>query len=376
MITSAPEVDQGRGDGGRPQGRALDDPHAVQRRRRRHRTSRRRRPDRSGRRHGRPEPGPRHTGAMETEALDDALTVFAATAPRLRVARPGQPRPDGRRGAGAPGPRRRHRGLGGAATGARLDEAPPPAGRPLTEEDWPAALGQADRFPEWLALFEREVADRPPAAVVGEWAPRLLPGCRRCGHPRADPHRPRRARPGRRPTPPPRRLEVASGAGVLGLELPELPGPPLLIGHEGVARGAGRPAVPPRGRAAPGAHQRQGGGASPTSPTSSSRRWPRSAGPAARWSCSTSWPRAGRGLPAQRRRRRGHRPPARRHVAAGLRAAAARGWPRRTATPPWATSGRPWRRCTSPTTSTAGAPVPTGASPSADALVDAGAGLR
>ena len=48
-----PEVDQGRGDLRRPQGRALDDPHAVQRRRRRHQTSRRRRPDRSGRRHGR-----------------------------------------------------------------------------------------------------------------------------------------------------------------------------------------------------------------------------------------------------------------------------------------------------------------------------------
>ena len=48
------EVDQGRGDGGRPEGRALDDPHAVQRWRRRHRTSRCRRPDRSGRGLGRP----------------------------------------------------------------------------------------------------------------------------------------------------------------------------------------------------------------------------------------------------------------------------------------------------------------------------------
>jgi hypothetical protein len=116
---------------------------------------------------------------------------------------------------------------------ARLDDAPPPT-RPLTEAEWPAALGRADRFPGWLALFEREIADRPVAAVVGEWAPRLLPGSVgaathgliRTGHALrglgdADT--------------PPRRLEVANALAFWASSYQELPGPPLLIGQEGVA---------------------------------------------------------------------------------------------------------------------------------------------
>src|SRR5258708_31292064 len=66
----------------------------------------------------------------------------------------------------------RHDAIAGwvAMYGARLDEAPPPA-QALTEEGWPTALGQADRFPEWLALFEREIAHPPLAPLGGEWAP-------------------------------------------------------------------------------------------------------------------------------------------------------------------------------------------------------------
>jgi Questin oxidase-like len=169
---------------------------------------------------------------VETEALDDALTVFATTAPvfgPVGLANHGPMaaealahlgRPDA-----IPGWVRRYRG--------RLDEAPPPA-RPLTEVDWPDALGQADRFPEWLALFEREIADRPVAAVVGEWVPRLLPGSVgaathgliRTGHGL-------RALGGA--DTPPRRLEVANGLAFWAASYQELPGPPLLIGHEGVA---------------------------------------------------------------------------------------------------------------------------------------------
>ena len=118
---------------------------------------------------------------MTSEALDDALTVFAATAPLY-----------GSLGLANHGPMvaeaLAHLGRDDVIAGwveryrRRLHAAPPPAVRPLTEADWPAALGRPDRFPEWLALFEREVADRPPAAVVGEWAPRLLPG--RSGRPR------------------------------------------------------------------------------------------------------------------------------------------------------------------------------------------------
>ena len=115
----------------------------------------------------------------------------------------------------------------------RLDEAPPPA-RPLTEEDWPDALGQDSAIPDWLALFEREIADRPVAAVAGEWVPRLLPGAVgaathgliRTGHAL-------RALGGA--DTPPRRLEVANGLAFWAASYQELPGPPLLIGHEGVA---------------------------------------------------------------------------------------------------------------------------------------------
>jgi hypothetical protein len=169
---------------------------------------------------------------METEALDHALTVLAATAPSY-----------GSNGLANHGPMvaevLAHLGRHDAIPGwvdhyrRRLDDAPPPA-RALTEEEWPAALGQADRFPAWLALFEREIADRPVAAVVGEWAPRLLPGSVgaathgliRTGHALrglgvADT--------------PPRRLEVASGLAFWASNYEELPGPPLLIGHEGVA---------------------------------------------------------------------------------------------------------------------------------------------
>jgi hypothetical protein len=169
---------------------------------------------------------------METETLDDALTVFAATAPNygpLGLANHGPMAAEALAHLG------RHDAIPGwvAQYRTRLDVAPPPA-RPLTEVEWPAALGRADRFPAWLALFEREMADRPAAAVVGEWAPRLLPGSVgaathgliRTGHALrglgdADT--------------PPRRLEVANGLAFWASSYQELPGPPLLIGHEGVA---------------------------------------------------------------------------------------------------------------------------------------------
>jgi len=169
---------------------------------------------------------------METEVLDDALTVFAATAPRY-----------GSLGLANHGPMAAealaHLGRGDAVAAwvaryrTRLEPAPPPAPRPLTEEEWPDALGQGARYPDWLALFEREVADRPPVAVVGEWAPRLLPGAVgaathgliRTGHAvralaAADTE--------------PRRLEVATGLAFWASSYEELPGPPLLIGNEGV----------------------------------------------------------------------------------------------------------------------------------------------
>lgn len=168
---------------------------------------------------------------METEALDDALTVFATTAPlygRFGLANHGPMAAEALARLG------RHDAIADwvAQYRKRLDEAPLPA-RPLTEEDWPAALGQTGRFPEWLALFEREIADRPVAAVVGEWTPRLLPGAVgaathgliRTGH---------ALRALGAADTPPRRLEVANGLAFWASSYQELPGPPLLIGHEGV----------------------------------------------------------------------------------------------------------------------------------------------
>ncbi len=169
---------------------------------------------------------------METEALDDALMVFASTAPRFGSVGLANHGPMAAEALAHLG---RHDDIAGWVAGyrARLDEAPPPA-RALTEESWPTALGQADRFPEWLALFEREIADRPVAAVVGEWAPRLLPGSVgaathgliRTGH---------AVRAFGAAETPPRRLEVATGLAFWASSYQELPGPPLLIGHEGVS---------------------------------------------------------------------------------------------------------------------------------------------
>jgi hypothetical protein len=169
---------------------------------------------------------------VETEALDDALTVFAATAPdygTIGLANHGPMVAEALAHLG------RHDAIPGwvAHYRTRLDEAPPPA-RPLSDADWPAALGQLDRFPEWLALFEREIADRPVAAVAGEWVPRLLPGAVgaathgliRTGH---------ALRSLGAADTPARRLEVANGLAFWAASYEELPGPPLLIGREGVA---------------------------------------------------------------------------------------------------------------------------------------------
>jgi Questin oxidase-like len=172
------------------------------------------------------------TEATATEALDDALTIFAGTAPEygsLGLSNHGPMAAEALASLGReddiPGWVARYR--------SRLDEAPPP-GRPLAEQEWPSALGDFDRFPDWQALFERELADRPPPAVVGEWVPRLLPGT--VG---AATHGLIRTAHGLRALAgvdtSPRRLEVATGLAYWAAVYTELPGPPLLIGHQGVA---------------------------------------------------------------------------------------------------------------------------------------------
>ena len=120
-----------------------------------------------------------------------------------------------------------------AAYRERLDPAPPAAEKPLSEDAWPHALGDPARFAEWLSLFETEMADRPTSAVVEEWVPRLVPGT--VG---AAAHGLIRTAHGLRALTmvdtPARRLEVATGLAHWASQYQELPGPPLLIGHQGV----------------------------------------------------------------------------------------------------------------------------------------------
>ncbi|HVB91597.1 MAG TPA: hypothetical protein VND70_05800 [Acidimicrobiales bacterium] len=168
---------------------------------------------------------------MEADPLNDALTLFASTAPEF-----------GPHGLSNHGPmvvevldhlgRLESIGAWVARYRPRLHDAPPP-GRPLSEDSWPLALGQGSRYPEWLALFETEMADRPVTAVVGEWVPRLVPGSIgaaahgliRTGH---------ALRALGRADNPPRRLEVATGLAYWASRYQELPGPPLLIGRQDV----------------------------------------------------------------------------------------------------------------------------------------------
>ncbi|HEY1827628.1 MAG TPA: questin oxidase family protein [Acidimicrobiales bacterium] len=169
---------------------------------------------------------------METDRLDDALSTFAATAPEF-----------GTFGLSNHGPMAsevlehlgRDDAIGGWAAdyARRLDEGPSPALRPLAEDDWPHALGDGARYPEWLGHFERELADRPVRAVVGEWVPRLAPGT--IG---AAAHGLIRTAHGLRALAAAetdaRRLELAQGLAYWASSYQELPGPPLLIGAEGV----------------------------------------------------------------------------------------------------------------------------------------------
>jgi hypothetical protein len=169
---------------------------------------------------------------MESHPLDDALTVLAGTAPEYGALGLSNHGPMGAEVLGQ---------LGHSeaiadwvmAYAARLDVAPPPAVKPLSEADWPTALGVPGSFPSWLALFETELADRPMAAVVGEWVPRLVPGTiGAAAHGLIRTAHALRAF-GEAATLP-RRVEVATGLAYWAAQYQELPGPPLLIGHQNV----------------------------------------------------------------------------------------------------------------------------------------------
>src|SRR4051812_4772675 len=57
----------------------------------------------------------------------------------------------------------------------RLDDLPTPLG-PITDRDWPEAIGDGRRVMDWTAYFTRQLADASWRSVLATWWPRLLPG--------------------------------------------------------------------------------------------------------------------------------------------------------------------------------------------------------
>ena len=157
--------------------------------------------------------------------------------------------------------------------------------------------------------------------MVGEWTPRLLPGAVgaathgliRTGH---------ALRALGAADTPPRRLEVANGLAFWASSYQELPGPPLLIGHEGVADAlADLPYLPedaPRAALIGDRIAVLDDIADEFEQAVASLGW---TGGAVELLDQLATGR-GAGLPAQRRRRWCHRPSARGDVTAGRRAAA------------------------------------------------------
>ncbi|WP_328785072.1 questin oxidase family protein [Streptomyces canus] len=47
---------------------------------------------------------------------------------------------------------------------------------PVTDDNWPSALGDPRRIADWTDHFSRTLAERPWRDVLAEWWPRLLPG--------------------------------------------------------------------------------------------------------------------------------------------------------------------------------------------------------
>ncbi len=52
----------------------------------------------------------------------------------------------------------------------------PQARNPISRREWREALGDIGRVADWVAFFERELAQGPWREAVARWAPRLAPG--------------------------------------------------------------------------------------------------------------------------------------------------------------------------------------------------------
>ncbi len=55
-------------------------------------------------------------------------------------------------------------------------QAHPGQGRPVARDAWQTALGDFNRIADWIALFNREIAESSWRAALKDWAPRLSPG--------------------------------------------------------------------------------------------------------------------------------------------------------------------------------------------------------
>ena len=57
----------------------------------------------------------------------------------------------------------------------RLDELPAP-GDAITDDTWPAAIGDGHRIGDWAVYLDRKAAETPWRDLLATWWPRLLPG--------------------------------------------------------------------------------------------------------------------------------------------------------------------------------------------------------
>ncbi|HEX3947651.1 MAG TPA: questin oxidase family protein [Acidimicrobiales bacterium] len=127
----------------------------------------------------------------------------------------------------------------------RLVPGPRP-GQPLPADQWEQALGRPDRWADWVALFDRQLADDLPAEVAARWVPRLAPGSIGAAtHGLIRTAHALRSLDRAEVDGSPRRHELAQALAYWAVRYQELPGPPLLVGHAGVAAAlAGLPVLP------------------------------------------------------------------------------------------------------------------------------------
>ena len=143
-----------------------------------------------------------------------------------------------------------------AAYRRRLEPGPPP-GQALSADEWEGALGRFDRWADWVALFDGELDAEPFDEVTARWVPRLAPGSMaaathgliRTAHAVRSLLRTDGVDADEPAEPSPRRTELARALAYWAARYQEIPGPPLLVGREGVAAAlSGLPVLPEEAR--------------------------------------------------------------------------------------------------------------------------------